>query len=141
MKPVADLAAPTLINAAGFWLSAIGFGTALTFLCNLAASLSTASAFYRAITNGLFALVFSVPSLLLLLLLIPWALRKPAAISCWLRLTLAQAISAGLTTLLLYRASEHERYNSEILVFAAPYAVAGLLVAYWRYRAWLTRTV
>jgi hypothetical protein len=140
MKTVSGLATPPPKNIVGFWLAAIGLGTGLTFLHNLVNSLSASSAFYRALINSLVTIVFSMPSLLLLLFLVPWALRKPAAIYCWLRLTLAQTISAGLTTLLLYRAFEHERYSSEILVFAAPYVVAGLLVAYRRYRAWLTRT-
>ncbi len=33
----------------------------------------------------------------------------------------------------------HYHYTLEILESALPYAIAGLLVAYWRYRTWLTR--
>lgn len=125
----------------GFWLAAILVGSAPIFLYNTFDSHGFSESLLLTVAIMLTAAILSLPSLLFLYLLIPWALESPAFVHRWLRLVTVQSISAGITFWLVYSTVLDNHVTRNIPAIACSYFVAGLLAAYWRYSTWLKRTV
>jgi hypothetical protein len=124
----------------GFWLTILIVGSIPIFLYNIFEAHGFSESLLLTVTIMLTTAILSLPSLLLLYLLIPWALESPVFVHRWLRLATVQSISAGITFWLVYSTILDNHVARNIPSIACSYFVAGLLAAYWRYSTWLKRT-
>jgi hypothetical protein len=141
MHPLTELPVPILKRIIGFWLTSLLVGSITIFLYTILGSKDFDKSLLLITAVTICTVAFSLPSLLLLYVLFPWALASPSLTQRWFRLLSVQGISAGTAFELLHYTILNNRTDSNIPLITGSYSLAGLVVAYWYYSAWLTRSV
>jgi hypothetical protein len=139
MTSTVELPIPKSKRITGFWLAALLLGSTPIFIYNLFDHHGFMESMVLTVAITLCTALFSLPSLLLLCLVVPWALASPSLVQRWLRLVAVQCTSAGITSWLIHLTILDNHIVHHIPAIASSYFVAGLLAAYWCYSTWLTR--
>jgi hypothetical protein len=136
-----NLLAPGLKRITGFWLTALMLGSIPIFSYYILSSRQLDYSLLLTTAIAIFTAALSLPSLLFLFLLIPWAFARPSYIQRWLCLVVAQSISASVAFGLIYCTILNNHVDNTAPLIAISYFLSGLVAAYWRYSAWLTRSI